>query len=205
MSEQSTELFRLVAENVEDFAVYTKDLEGRVLSWNPGVERLLGYAEQEWVGSHASVIFTPEDLARGAFDWELKTALAEGPADDPRWHVRRDGSRFWANGLLMLLRDDAGRPLAFAKILRDDTARRRPEERLRFQANVVSQVSDAVVAVDPDERITFWDGGAERLYGLGAGEALGRKLSDAYEYRWLSPADEVDAADSLAKTGRWVG
>src|SRR5215218_8310931 len=155
MSEQSTELFHLVAENVEGVAVYTKDLAGRVLSWNPGVERLLGYAEKEWVGRHVSVIFTSEDLAQGALDWELKTALAEGRAEGQRWHVRKDGSRFWANGLLMLLRDDAGAPLAFAKILRDDTARRRYEERLKFQANVVSQVSDAVVAIDLEERITF--------------------------------------------------
>lgn len=205
ISEQSRELFRLVVENVEDFAVYTKDLEGRILSWNPGVERLLGYAEGEWVGRHVSVIFTPEDLARGALDEELKTALAEGRAEDQRWHVRQDGSRFWANGLLMLLRDDAGEPRAFAKILRDDTARRRYEERLKFQADVVSRVSDAVVAVNPEERITFWNSGAERLYGLEAGEALGRKLADAYQYRWLAPADEEAAADSLAKTGAWLG
>jgi PAS domain S-box-containing protein len=205
MSEQSTELFRLVVENVEDFAVYTKDLEGRVLSWNPGVERLLGYAEEDWVGRHVSVIFTPEDLAQGALDHELKTALAEGRAEDQRWHVRRDGSRFWANGLLMLLRDDAGEPLAFAKILRDDTARRRAEERLKFQANIVSQVSDAVVAINLEERITFWNSGAERLYGLEAGEALGRKLTDAYQYRWLSPADEEAAAASLARAGSWLG
>ncbi|HEX7177844.1 MAG TPA: PAS domain S-box protein [Pyrinomonadaceae bacterium] len=205
MSEQSAELFRLVVENVEDFAVYTKDLEGRVLSWNSGVERLLGYAEGEWVGRHVSVIYTRQDLAQGALDRELKTALAEGRAEDRRWHVRKDGSRFWANGLLMLLRDDAGEPLAFAKILRDDTSRRRAEERLKFQANVVSQVSDAVIAIDLEERITFWNSGAERLYGLEAGEVLGRKLTDAYQYRWLSPADEEAAADSLAKTGSWFG
>jgi len=130
-SEQSRELFRLVVENVSDFAVYTKDLEGQILSWNPGVERLLGYQESEWVGRHISIIFTPEDLAEGALDWELKTALEEGRAEDQRWLVRRDGSRFWANGLLMLLRDGAGEPRGFAKILRDDTARKRAEDELR--------------------------------------------------------------------------
>jgi PAS domain S-box-containing protein len=205
ISEQSRELFRLVVENVEDFAVYTKDLQGHVLSWNPGVERLLGYAEGEWVGRHVSVIFTPEDLAQGALDWELKTTLAEGRGEDQRWHVRKDGSRFWANGLLMLLRDDAGEPRAFAKILRDDTARKRAEQRLKFQEDVLSRVSDAVVALDPRGRITFWNIGAERLYGLSGGQALGRKLADAYEYRWLSEADEKAAADSLRRTGMWAG
>jgi PAS domain S-box-containing protein len=82
-SEQSQELFRLVVENVHDFAVYTKDLDGRTLSWNPGVERLLGYSEAEWVGLHVSVTFTREDIARGEPDMEMRTALAASPlADD---------------------------------------------------------------------------------------------------------------------------
>jgi len=130
-SEQNKELFRLVAENVEDFAVYVKGLDGHVLSWNPGVGRLLGYSEDEWVGRHISVIFTPEDLIRGELDKEMSTALAEGRSEDQRWHVRSDGSRFWANGLLMLLRDGGGAPRAFAKILRDDTKRKRMEDELR--------------------------------------------------------------------------
>jgi PAS domain S-box-containing protein len=204
-SRDGKELFGLVAENVRDFAVFTTGLDGVVASWNPGVESLLGYAEEEWVGRHVSLIYTPRDLAQGAPDWGLKTALAEGRAEDRRWHVRKDGSRFWADGLLILLRDDAGAPRAFAKILRDDTARKRAEERLEFQASVMSQVSDAVVAVDSEQRITFWNSGAERLYGLAAGDALGRKLTDAYQYRWLSPADEAAAADSLMKTGSWFG
>jgi PAS domain S-box-containing protein len=131
ISDQSKDLFRLVVENVEDFAVYAKDLEGRIISWNPGVERLLGYTEEEWVGRHVSIIFTPEDRARGAVEEELRTALATGRAEDQRWHVRRDGTRFFANGLLMLLRDEAGQPRAFAKILRNDTARKQAEDELR--------------------------------------------------------------------------
>ena len=135
-SEQSQALFRLVVENVHDFAVYTKDLDGRTLSWNPGGERLFGYSEAEWVGLHVSVIFTREDIPRGEPDREMRTALVEGRAEDTRWHVRKDGSRFWANGLLMLLRDKEGEPRAFAKILRDDTARYRAEEELRAAKEV---------------------------------------------------------------------
>jgi PAS domain S-box-containing protein len=131
LTEQNRELFNLIVENVKDFAVYMKGLDGHVLSWNPGVERLLGYAESEWVGQHVSAIFTPEDRARGAVEDELRTALEEGRAEDQRWHLRNDGSRFWANGLLMLLRDGAGEPRAYAKILRDDTARHQAEEDLR--------------------------------------------------------------------------
>lgn len=131
LSEQSQEMFRLVIDNVEDFAVFTTDLEGRHLSWNRGVERLLGYAEEEWLGRHASIIFTPEDREQREPEREMETALREGRAKDQRWHLRRDGTRFWTNGLLMLLRDEAGRARGFAKILRDDTSGKRAEDELR--------------------------------------------------------------------------
>src|SRR5688500_15493717 len=121
ISHDSQDLFRLIAENVSDFAVFATDLDGRVVSWNPGVGRLLGYAEEAWVGQHASVIFTPEDRERRAPEREMETAVKEGRAEDKRWHLRKDGSRFWADGLLMMLRDGAGRPRGFAKILRDNT------------------------------------------------------------------------------------
>ena len=85
-SQDSQEFFRLIAENVEDFAVFATDLEGRILSWNPGVGRLLGYAEGEWVGRHASVIFTdePGKTEQAACAVEMAAALAEGRAEDRR-------------------------------------------------------------------------------------------------------------------------
>jgi PAS domain S-box-containing protein len=130
-SQDGRDLFRLIAENVSDFAVFVTDLEGRVLSWNPGVGSLLGYGEGEWVGRHASLIFTPEDRERRAPEREMETALREGRAEDNRWHLRKDGSRFWADGFLMLLKDARGEPRGFAKIMRDDTAHRATEEDLR--------------------------------------------------------------------------
>ncbi|HEX8150001.1 MAG TPA: PAS domain S-box protein [Pyrinomonadaceae bacterium] len=131
ISQDSRDLFRLIAENVHDFAVFVTDLEGHILSWNPGVESLLGYGEGEWIGRHASLFFTPEDRKQRAPEWEMETALREGRAEDKRWHVRKDGSRFWANGFLMLLKGGRGEPLGFAKIMRDDTAHRATEEDLR--------------------------------------------------------------------------
>ena len=94
ISPESEEMFRLVVESVKDYAVFATDPEGRIVSWNPGVKRLPGYDEAEFVGRHASLIFTPEDLELGADVRELETAAREGRAEDQRWHVRRDGSRF---------------------------------------------------------------------------------------------------------------
>ncbi len=150
-SEQSAELFRLVVENVEDFAVFATDLEGHILSWNPGVKRLLGYSEEDWVGQDACVIFThDEETEQATAGREMRTALAEGRAEDRRWHVRKDGTRFWASGKLMLLRDREGLPRGFAKILRDATERKRDEDelerRVEERTSELRELSEAVLS-----------------------------------------------------------
>jgi PAS domain S-box-containing protein len=101
--------------------MFLLDLSGRIVSWNPGVERILGYSESEFVGQHTSVIFTPEDIEQGAHEQEMITARAQRSALDERWHVCIDGSLFWASGFLTFLQDEAGQPRGYAKILRDRT------------------------------------------------------------------------------------
>ena len=182
ISQDSRELFRLIAENVRDFAVFMTDLEGRALSWNPGVESLLGYSEEEWVGAHASIIFTPEDRQRGAHLSEMGTALREGRAEDKRWHLRRDGSRFWADGFLMLLRDGRGEARGFAKILRDDTEARLTEERLReseerFQR--VVELSPDAIAVHAEGVVLFINtAGAKLLRAEGPERIVGKPVAE---------------------------
>jgi PAS domain S-box-containing protein len=177
ISQDNAELFRLAAEGVRDFAVFVMDTEGRVLSWNPGVGHLLGYEEREWTGLHGSVVFTPEDRERGAEEQERETAAREGRALDERWHLRKDGTRFWASGLLMALRGDGGRLRGYCKMLRDVTRERRRDERLSLYADIVENAADAVIAVTRDLVIVLWNEAAHRLYGYTAEEAVGRHLS----------------------------
>src|SRR3954454_100534 len=106
--EWEAELFRLLVENSTDYAVFVIALDGRVLTWNPGAERVLGYAESEIVGQSSFILFTPEDQAAGIPVAELQTAIADGRASDDRWHLRKDGSRLWVSGVMTLLRDDSG-------------------------------------------------------------------------------------------------
>jgi PAS domain S-box-containing protein len=122
------ERLRLLEENVRDYAIFTVDAEGTIQSWNLGVGRLLGYSDSEFVGQRLAIIFTPEDLASGAADSEIQGAKTAGRAEDERWHVRKDGSRFWAMGVLTCLRDPAGQVQGFAKIMRDFTERKLAEE-----------------------------------------------------------------------------
>ena len=128
---QTTEWYRLLIDEVQDYAIFLIDLEGRVVSWNAGAERLLGWTEEEILGQSSFVVFVPEDIATGAHRGELEKAAAEGRAEDERWHQRRDGSRFWGSGIMAGIRDDAGALIGFGKIMRDRTAQRQLEEELR--------------------------------------------------------------------------
>jgi PAS domain S-box-containing protein len=88
--------FDLLAADATEYALFLTDPTGRVLSWNPGAERLFGYRTDEAVGRHFSRFFSPEDVVAGQPDHELRAARADGRADSIRWQVRRDGSRFWS-------------------------------------------------------------------------------------------------------------
>jgi PAS domain S-box-containing protein len=88
---------------------------------------------------------------------------------------------------------------------RDIKERKRAEEQIKFQANVLSQVSDAVMAVDLEKRITYWNKGAERLYSCKSEEVMGRSVRECYQYSWIKPEDEREMQNSLAETGTWHG
>jgi two-component system CheB/CheR fusion protein len=127
---RSAELMRLVIENARDYAIFSTDLKGCITAWNTGAERLLGYSENEVLGRLADVIFTDEDRAAGVPKQELKTAQREGRASDDRFHQRKDGSRFWASGVLMAMHDSGGPVVGFVKILRDQTEARNAQQAL---------------------------------------------------------------------------
>ena len=121
---------RLVAESANDYAIISMDEEGRVSSWNKGAAYLFGYTEQEMLGQTLERLYVPEDISAGAPADELRRAREDGRAEDERWHVRKDGSRFFCSGVTTPLRN--GDFSGYAKIARDETVRERQEkERLR--------------------------------------------------------------------------
>ena len=124
----SEERFRLLLENVTDYAIFFLDTQGKFIRWSVGGERILGYQEAEILGQPCSIIFTPEDLREGADKQELEQAATEGRAEDERWYVRKDGSWFWASGITTPLRDEEGQLRGFSKILRDFTERKQAED-----------------------------------------------------------------------------
>jgi two-component system CheB/CheR fusion protein len=146
----SQEHLRLIFENAREYAIFTMDVERRVTSWNEGAKRLLGFQEDDILGRSADVIFTPEDKAEGAPLREALTALREERASDERWHVRKDGSRFWGSGSMMAMRDTAGKTVGLLKIMRDRTSERCALEELtkaRAEAEAAGEAKDRFFAV----------------------------------------------------------
>ena len=151
--------YRLAVESASDFVMFTMDLQRRVTSWNTGAERVLGWAEPEVMGRPADVMFLPQDRAAGLPEREARTAVEQGRAEDARWHLRRDGSSLWANGLMLPLHDEAGAVRGLLKVLRDQTAQKQAEERLgaseaRLQA-LMEQSSAGIAQTTPDGRLIF--------------------------------------------------
>ncbi len=98
-----------------DYAIIVMGLDGRVDDWNEGATRILGWSPAEMVERPADVFFTPEDRANGIAAKEMRAALEHGRGVDERWHLRKDGTRFWANGEMMALRDEAGQRSASSR------------------------------------------------------------------------------------------
>ena len=117
----------LVLESAMDYAIVTMDLHGNITSWSNGAENIFGWAEGEMLGKTAGTIFTLEDRANGIPETEMRLALTNGRGIDERWHVRKDGSRFWASGEVLRLHD-GGPTEGFLKILRDRTEQKKAQE-----------------------------------------------------------------------------
>ncbi|MGH8173483.1 MAG: ATP-binding protein [Rhodanobacteraceae bacterium] len=128
--QQQEVLFNQFVSAIADYAIFMLDVEGHVLTWNKGAERIKGYTADEIIGKSLGVFYTPEDRAAGIHKEALRTAAATGKFEAESWRVRKDGTRFYANVVLDALRDDDGKLFGFAKITRDMTERRALEEQL---------------------------------------------------------------------------
>ncbi len=150
--------FQLVA-SLADYAVITTDRDGVINSWNPGAKQVFGFSESEIIGQPYSVLFSKEEQTSGAHRRELDTAAKEGRALDETWHVRKDGSRFWAAGVVFPLRDQNGALRGFTKIAQDLTRGKLLEQAAEFTARVLHTVADSIPAlvwyISEDERVLF--------------------------------------------------
>jgi PAS domain S-box-containing protein len=168
-------------ENITDYQVIRLDEKGIVCSWHPGAQLLTQYTAEEIIGRPVSVFFTPEDIADGVFEQELRAAADTGRSETEGWRVRKDGSRFWESVVLTPIRDQAGDLDGFVKVARDLTERRAQEEALRAVQQMVDGIADyQVIRLDRDGLVRFWNPGAVKLAGYAPEEVIGHHVSMFY-------------------------
>ena len=122
---------RLMIEGVTEYAILSTDADGRIDHWNAGAARLFGYDDSEIIGQPIGVLFTVEDRNAGVDRDELRQAREHGKASDERWHLRKDGSRFYMSGVTSPLRSTGGTLTGYVKVARDLTDRKLSEEALQ--------------------------------------------------------------------------
>jgi PAS domain S-box-containing protein len=145
---RSEERFRLLVENVPEYAIFMLDPNGRISTWNSGAQRIKGYKAEEIIGKHFSIFYPKDVRDSGWTDHELQVAAEEGRFVDTGWRVRKDGTTFWAHVVITALRDDAGRLVGYAKLTRDMTESKRVEA-----IEVASQEREEMLEAERNARI----------------------------------------------------
>ena len=178
-AEEGQRRLQMFLDSVQDYAFISFDLDGRVVGWSRGAERILGYLEGDALGLPGSIFFTPEDVVRGEDEREFLVAREVGRAEDERWHLRRDGVRFWGSGVMTPLLDPEGQLRGYCKVMRDHTTRRLAEARLRDSEERLRLFSEnvrdyALVPVDLAGVVVGWNPGAAGIFGYTTDEILGQ-------------------------------
>ncbi|MED5547457.1 MAG: EAL domain-containing protein [Pseudomonadota bacterium] len=163
--------FTLLVKGISDYALYILDLKGRVASWNAGAERLKGYTREEALGRQLGSFYTPEDREAGLPERALGIAASTGKFTGEGWRMRRDGTRFWAQVTIELLKDEKGRAIGFAKITRDVTQHKEAQDRINAigvqRDAALDHMHQGLCLFDAEERLALFNTRFLEMYDLG--------------------------------------
>lgn len=171
----------LLIDNVQDYAIYMLDPEGRVSMWNDGARRLFGWDEEEMLGRHYERLFDALDNAAGRPRHQLAKAARDGSFRDRSLQLRKDGSHFLADATLSRIRDEHGVLIGFGRVVHDITDE--DEWRRMIAANetqmrlILETIPDAMVVIDEKCAIQSFSAAAEKLFGYSVPEVLGRDVT----------------------------
>jgi PAS domain S-box-containing protein len=175
---ESEEQYRLLVEEVKDYAIFGLDPQGRITSWNSGAEVIKGYTAAEALGRHFSMFYPESDVAAGRPERNLHIAASEGRVEDEGWRRRKDGSLFWANVVITALRDEHGELRGFSKVVRDITQQKRNEGALQesygLLQTVIEGTGDAIFVKDQQGRYKLANSATARIFGKSKAEILGK-------------------------------
>jgi len=180
-----SEFYKNILESLEDYGVFTTDKSGTVTSWNRGAEHVLGYTEEEICGQKAGKIFTEEDRSNGVPEHEFSEALEKGRGVDERYHQRKDGSLFWASGLVFPLYDSDNQHIGFTKVLRNLSRRKQAEddalEARRYAQSIVETSKEPILILNPDLTVNSASKAFYKLFSVVKEEAENTNLFEVLE------------------------
>src|SRR3984893_15237413 len=169
------EKYRMLLDEVQDYAVFMLDPQGMVVSWNAGAERIKGYRGEQIIGRNFSCFFPPEDIKRGRSEEVLRVTAASGRHEYQGMRVRKDGSRFLARIIFKALRDPAGNLRGFSEISHDLSERKESGEKYR---GLLEAAPDAMVVVNQSGEIVLLNVQAEKQFGYSRDELVGQKVKN---------------------------
>ncbi|MGD0722126.1 MAG: PAS domain S-box protein [Roseiarcus sp.] len=195
----SEQRMRLTFDGIRDQAIVMLDVEGRVVGWNAGAESLIGYAKDEIIGRHVSLLHPPDDVAQGLAERQLAVAAERGRVEAEGWRRRKDGARFMANDTVDAIRGAGGELCGFVEVMRDITEHKRIENQLTETNMRFAMAAEAAGLgfwdFDVEARTLRWDDQMFRLYGLGR---TGGEQPFALWARHLHPDDRARAEQEIA-------
>jgi PAS domain S-box-containing protein len=183
-------------------AIVSESLDGVVVTWNRGAETTFGYTAVEMIGQPIV------QLAWPGYEDDMRELLRRIGNDEVVEHYEtlrrhKDGRCLVVSLTLSPVRDDSGKLIGISKIARDITEQKKQQELAQRQAQLLDQAYEPILVRDPQDRIVYWNKGAERLYGWKAAEAMGRVSHELLQTTFPEPVEDI--AERLERDGHWEG
>lgn len=164
------DFYKNILESLEDYCVFTTDKQATITTWNKGAEYVLGYLEEEICGKSANLIYTKEDCENGVPEYEFTEALEKGRGLDERYHQRKDGTLFWASGLVFPLYDNENEHIGFTKILRNLSRRKEAEdealEARKYAQSIVATSKEPILILNSDLTVNSASNALYQLFSI---------------------------------------
>ncbi|HTB07099.1 MAG TPA: PAS domain S-box protein [Bacteroidia bacterium] len=195
----SEERFRHLTQSIKDYAIFMIDVNGIIISWNKGAERIKGYQANEIIGKPTSIFYLEKDRNEGKPKEHLELALKNGRHEVEGWRMRKDRSIFWADVVYTSIYDDAGNHTGFSEITRDLTFQKRAEEEIMrsndFLNSVLENIPNMVFVKDAKYlRFVRFNKAGEQLIGTSRKHLIGK---NDYDFFPKEQADHFTAKDRL--------
>jgi len=175
---------RLFVDCIHDYALVMLDPEGKIVSWNAGATNIKGYEAEEIVGRHVSCFYPIEDVVAGKPDFELRVAARTGRFEESGIRLRKDGSRYWANVVIIAIHNSDGELIGYGNITRDitdqiESARQLEASEAKLQTlvdTVLDTVVDGLIIINASGQIQFYNPACEQLFGYSSREVNGQSV-----------------------------